>query len=228
MSHRLQNLGAILAQGEAPGAEMKLKSMDITNEPKYKEMKYKKDAAMAEGSHFARIEGAEKTVKEDGECPTDISFARVVEMEKQAQAGAESLSKNQRLFAVHDRLVWQQEFGRSVDRLLVDFELTQDPNIRVRHLDHMYGWFKDQGGKQERKIAHAPNYLTLDNLVPPTAPGQEPMPPPPGSARGMGGEPSAAAVALSTVYDMPLTPRPAAASERSPRRGVEIVSALHW
>jgi hypothetical protein len=164
---RFQSLGVALAQGEPADADIKIKSMQLANDPRYKEFKYHKEAAHSENSHFTRIAGEEKTVKEDTtECPTDISFARVVEMEKQALRGGDSQSRNQRLFAVQDRVVWEQEFVRSVDRLLVDFELTQDPYIRLRHLDEMHGWFTDQGAKQERKVKPTPSYLTLDNTPP--------------------------------------------------------------
>merc|ERR1719163_1958729 len=47
-------------------------------------------------------------------------------------------------------------------RLLVDFDLSQEPSDRLHHLDRMHSWFVTHGQKQVRKTKAGPNYIKVE------------------------------------------------------------------
>mmetsp|Transcript_87180 Transcript_87180/g.244630 ORF Transcript_87180/g.244630 Transcript_87180/m.244630 type:complete len:261 (-) Transcript_87180:107-889(-) len=69
--------------------------------------------------------------------------------------------------ATQGRMEWQNEFDRSIKRLFIDFDFTDAPAPRLRHLDRMHEWFTSQGQKQARKAKKGPSYITMERNVPP-------------------------------------------------------------
>jgi len=95
---------------------------------------------------------------------------------------------------------WQETLGRSVKKLLLDFDLSEAPKCRLNHLERMHSWFQCHGKAAERNPNLGPNYLTTARYGPP----------PPGSTRGFTHTMSNATRALATAF-------PDIGSGRSPR-----------
>lgn len=65
-----------------------------------------------------------------------------------------------------DAAKWEQAFNGSVKRLLVDFDLSEDPKYRLNHLDRVHNWFVAHGHKKSRKVQKTPNYLKVEKNEP--------------------------------------------------------------
>lgn len=71
---------------------------------------------------------------------------------------------------------WKEAFDCSIRKLMVDFELTETPGARLRHLDCVHNWYQVHGGTKTRQQKQPPRFP----LVP-----QEGEEPRPGSARNL-------------------------------------------
>lgn len=109
-------------------------------------------------------------------------FRRLAERELAIKEGGKKTP-----WELSDRIEWQERFDINVRQLHVDFELANDPSSSLNHLDRMYSWFDEQGGKQTRKAREGPSYLTADRR-------QEL---PPGAARDIEKKPGRVALVLA-------------------------------
>jgi len=57
------------------------------------------------------------------------------------------------------RINWEESFRSQLDRLLLDFELSEEPSCRLNHLERCHQWFMKEGKKQVRKETPAPSFL---------------------------------------------------------------------
>merc|ERR1719321_724962 len=117
-----------------------------------------------------------------------MSFEDIANMEVANNADKGGVKKE---YMLQDRLEWQDAFDKSVSQLLIDFDLTFQPQGRLKHLDHMHDWFVDHGGKQQRKARKAPSYTTADRTASRM---------PPGSTRDLGGKLSGTFQLLAGSY----------------------------
>jgi len=60
------------------------------------------------------------------------------------------------------RINWEDTFRSNLGRLMLDFDLSRDPNCRLNHLDRVHSWFMHEGRKQTRKEKPTPHFLTFD------------------------------------------------------------------
>eukprot|EP00931_Biecheleriopsis_adriatica_P058033 TRINITY_DN34473_c0_g1_i1.p1 TRINITY_DN34473_c0_g1~~TRINITY_DN34473_c0_g1_i1.p1 ORF type:complete len:253 (+),score=23.39 TRINITY_DN34473_c0_g1_i1:33-791(+) len=92
--------------------------------------------------------------------------------------------------------LWQDSVDRSVKRLMVDFDLSDEPSCRLHHLDRMHHWFKQHGPKNASTPAETaisgPSYLTADRAS------LEPLPA--GSTMGLAGQPSLTSELMASLY----------------------------
>eukprot|EP00401_Gymnodinium_catenatum_P068686 CAMPEP_0117473458 /NCGR_PEP_ID=MMETSP0784-20121206/8782_1 /TAXON_ID=39447 /ORGANISM="" /LENGTH=169 /DNA_ID=CAMNT_0005267659 /DNA_START=219 /DNA_END=728 /DNA_ORIENTATION=- len=151
--------------------ELLLKSLLVQHDERYAKMEhYRKNGG---DDHFERI------------CKSSALMSTIskrVDMENDDGPGP----------ALYGRMEWQDNFDRSVKRLFVDFELTDFPAGRLKHVDRMYKWFEEHGQKQVRKAQRGPNYLVADR--------RQAMPP--GSTRNIPSRSSAATEILAGAYSL--------------------------
>mmetsp|Transcript_53838 Transcript_53838/g.125852 ORF Transcript_53838/g.125852 Transcript_53838/m.125852 type:complete len:207 (+) Transcript_53838:93-713(+) len=143
-----------------------LRALRLHNDPRYREIKHYAEENKDSHCHFARMQ--KRMLKPsigDGDGATQGDTPR-------GDNGLEDLEAK-----VGDRIAWQESFDRSVKRLMVDFNLTEEPQCRLHHLDRVHDWFTEHGAKTVRKAAAAPNFLTVDLD----------RAPPPGSTRNFRG-----------------------------------------
>jgi len=180
-----------------------LRSLRIKNDERYMNMEFYKEATNGNSNtHFARL--CNNVV--DGVSPEVVDAVKIFSRIKEAQEllNPESMSGRQKEAAVSDlgdRKEWQENFDRTVKRLLVDFDLSDQPRCRLNHLDRMHSWFVENGAKQARKVQPGPNFLTAQR--------DERMPP--GSTQGFTGM-SPTSMQLAGAYISRTSP----SSRRSP------------
>mmetsp|Transcript_29345 Transcript_29345/g.51403 ORF Transcript_29345/g.51403 Transcript_29345/m.51403 type:complete len:235 (-) Transcript_29345:151-855(-) len=148
--------------------ESALKSLRLTSDRRFCEIKHYTESASAGHSHLDRLmknqRASQKIDPEAEGVPNlhpghNMTFQQLAEME---QNSPDMQQARMRLMGVQDRLAWQEHFDRSVTRLLIDFDLTTAPECRLNHLERMHSWFTEHGGKQQRKDRKAPNYIIAD------------------------------------------------------------------
>jgi hypothetical protein len=132
---------------------MQLQSLRLANDPQYKEMQHYN---MRGGGHFERLMNGQ---------------------EKRSSQAVSLLDPDAVLTgSFQGRAQWQDSFDKTVKRLLVDFDLSEEPSCRLNHLGRMHDWFVTHGGKQQRKERAAPDFIRV----------QQNAALPPGSARNCG------------------------------------------
>lgn len=137
----------------------------LTSNPRFKEIKhYAQETSSGHNEHLTRLLTKQRASIPSGTFVTSagsesLNFADVVEMEQKTPEREKLLQK---MAGVEDRIEWQTCFDKSVTRLMIDFDLSHVPQCKMNHLDRMHSWFKEHGGKQERKTKKAPNYLVAD------------------------------------------------------------------
>mmetsp|Transcript_9279 Transcript_9279/g.22120 ORF Transcript_9279/g.22120 Transcript_9279/m.22120 type:complete len:243 (-) Transcript_9279:125-853(-) len=100
------------------------------------------------------------------------------------------------------KAIWQDSVDRSIKRLMLDFDLTDEPSCRLNHLDRMHDWFVRHGPKRKapQRVDVGPNYLIAERR------GREP--PPAGSTMLVSGVLSPTSELMSNLYS-PRFARPA-------------------
>lgn len=165
------------------------RSLRIPIDPRFKAIKHYIDLASAKEGHFARVVGIERSGKL-ASCPEEMSFDNI--------ASSESVGRKlQQQHHLQDRRDWQETFESSVSRLLIDFDLTHDPQSKLNHLDRLHEWFVDHGAKQQRKARESPRYLIADrkSLMMP------------GSTRNINTKLSGASLQLAGAYALGIHPK---------------------
>lgn len=127
--------------------EKQEKALGMTNDPRFREMKHFRDYA---GPH------AVSARESDQDQQKRYSFA-------ETEAEPPTTNPN----SIDGRIAWQDSFDSTVNRLMVDFSLSDDPDCRLNHLDRLYSWFKGHGQKQVRKVRASPGFLTVEKNAPP-------------------------------------------------------------
>lgn len=128
-----------------------IQSLRLRNDPRYQEIEH----YTLDDGHFTRmLEGK------------GLDGKALSGKEKKApsvtQKSPDGRSTPDHAIPVQDRVHWQRSFDRSVKRLLIDFDLSDEPSNRLHHLDRMYDWFTQHGGKQQRKAKPPPNFLVIE------------------------------------------------------------------
>lgn len=170
-----------------------LKSLQIMTDPRLKAIKHYRDN-QTHNHHMERL--MKQKVAPESEVVTQkgvnaLTFEDVVIMDSANRQHLNSKKKDQ--YSLEDRIDWQDAFDKSVNRLLIDFDLTHAPHCRLNHLDRMDNWFLEHGGKQQRKAKKAPSYISVDRT-------NARMPA--GSTRDLGGKLSATSQLLAGSYLM--------------------------
>mmetsp|Transcript_318 Transcript_318/g.883 ORF Transcript_318/g.883 Transcript_318/m.883 type:complete len:209 (+) Transcript_318:131-757(+) len=145
-----------------------LRALRLPSDPRYREIKHYTEDNKESHCHFARMQ--KRMLKESTTPGGDVNLG--TQGDTPREINLEDLEDK-----VGDRLAWQETFDRSIKRLMVDFNLTEEPQCRLHHLDRLHDWFTEHGAKTVRKAAAAPNYLTVDLD----------RAPPPGSTRNFRG-----------------------------------------
>mmetsp|Transcript_1746 Transcript_1746/g.5155 ORF Transcript_1746/g.5155 Transcript_1746/m.5155 type:complete len:227 (-) Transcript_1746:87-767(-) len=142
-----------------------LKSLRIPQDERYKQMQYWRENAggrLLNADVGETISGADVGI--DG-----VNVSVVVERESTVPPEPAEREPRKKVAMVDDRIEWQESFDRQIRMLMVDFNLTDVPQTRLRHLERMHHWFTDHGAKQSRKVQKGPSYLTAerDGTMPP-------------------------------------------------------------
>mmetsp|Transcript_106946 Transcript_106946/g.319796 ORF Transcript_106946/g.319796 Transcript_106946/m.319796 type:complete len:214 (+) Transcript_106946:133-774(+) len=129
-----------------------VRSLQIKNDERFIAMNRYKEASSGGqvNAHFARIlqnRGASAR-------PSGRDSPKASELELPAIRGSNT--------GIDQRMQWQEAFDTRVRRLLVDFQLSDEPSCRLKHLDRMHDWFEEHGAKQIRKTQEGPNFITAD------------------------------------------------------------------
>lgn len=183
-----------------------LRSLRLGTDPRMQAIKhYNEVSAGSNNEHFARmkkthVQSEEKTraqvhgdMAASGQKSVEnVSFQELVGQELDNHMDASS--RPRATGGLDDRVEWQETFDRSVKRLLVDFDLSDTPHCRLNHLDRMHDWFLQEGGKQQRKAAQAPSFVTVDRS------GTVPLPE--GSTHNITGKLSSASLILAGSVSM--------------------------
>lgn len=94
------------------------------------------------------------------------------------------------------KALWQDSVDRSIKRLMVDFDLTDEPSCRLHHLERMHDWFLRHGPKgkaaQPESSADGPSYLRAERNTR--------QPAPAGSMQGFSGVLSPTSELMSSMY----------------------------
>jgi len=135
-----------------------LRSLRMEHDIKYKRMDaYRKYG----GEHFERL--MENEFDFEGENSAGIDLQRICKRELKRAAHeqpSERIGAAKPAGSLEEREKWQNAFDRSMQRLMVDFRLSDAPACRLNHLDRMHDWFTKEGAKQTRKGQQGPSYLT--------------------------------------------------------------------
>jgi len=183
-------------RGSADELDEVQKSLQIKNDERYARMDHYKNHGgtnAGEGSHFSKLIKTDRISQGDTEAvvaideETDFKDVANTEGEMDERHGPARLQSTN---GVGDRVQWQETFDRNIRKLMLDFQLTDVPSIRLNHLDRMSDWFVGHGQKQARKAAKGPNYLTADRSATPQ----------PGSTRGIPVKMSNATLRLAGSY----------------------------
>jgi hypothetical protein len=144
-------------------SDLVLQSLRLQGDERFQAIRHYRDTR-SDDKHFEELM-KKHTVKRvsvtKGMAPVDSSFTDVAEMELSMNKEKAGVRCN----ALADRIKWQEAFDKSVNQLLIDFDLTHEPSCRLNHLDRMHHWFLEHGGKQQRKAKKAPSYLTADRTA---------------------------------------------------------------
>lgn len=176
------------------------RSLQLSNDERYQMMHRFRN--QSSDGHFANLrKQARRMNSVDKEKLTEDQKVKeeFVEIAMRNLSGTESYEAKAREAAVNvsQRIHWQEQFERSINRLLQDFELSDVPSCRLNHLDRMHQWFEEQGGKQVRMGQPGPSYLTAD-------PSERPLP---GSTRDLPNK-HAGSLSLAGAYSIGVpTPR---------------------
>mmetsp|Transcript_133653 Transcript_133653/g.415668 ORF Transcript_133653/g.415668 Transcript_133653/m.415668 type:complete len:271 (-) Transcript_133653:137-949(-) len=95
------------------------------------------------------------------------------------------------------RVNWELNFRSNLQKLMLDFDLSSDPNCRLNHLNRLHKWFQHEGKKQTRKERASPSFLMFNKD------GQ----PQPGSARDLIAPSDFATLNLASAVKMRNYPR---------------------
>lgn len=137
------------------------RSVKLTSEPRFQEMKHYSIAGA--GGHFARLTQQCNGSHTPGEPAAVESNALDPDASALGGPGPDpDLSRAKAISDLSDRVGWQLAFDSNMKKLLVDFDLTEEPSCRLNHLERMHDWFTTHGQKQARKAKPAPNYISLD------------------------------------------------------------------
>lgn len=129
--------------------DLQKKSLGMTNDPRFKEIKHFRDGEQAK-KHFERLSSKENAQQ------TKYAF----------QDPEAELSNSLNPSSIEGRIAWQETFDSTVNRLMVDFSLCDEPECRLNHLDRLYSWFKGHGAKQVRKARASPSFLSVEKNAP--------------------------------------------------------------
>jgi len=121
------------------------KSLGLKQDTRFVQIKGYRDAGQA-GKHFASIVATEDTGKQARCTPSETTTP-----DPSSLAG---------------RIAWQDSFDSTINRLMVDFSLSDEPECRLNHLDRLYKWFNLHGAKQARKATISPSFLSLEKNAP--------------------------------------------------------------
>lgn len=169
---------------------IQLQSLRLANDPQYKEMRRYSNSGAA---HFERLLNGQGNDKSQVVTCLDPDAVETASIEGRAQ--------------------WQNSFDKTVKKLMVDFDLSNEPTARLNHLRRMHDWFVTHGGKQQRKERAPPHHIRLGK--------NEPLPP--GSARHCGRAGSSAAH-LSMAGNMAMNRTSAAVEQALERRKASAAS----
>jgi hypothetical protein len=142
--------GAFSCEPSVKDEELARKSLRIAGDIRFKEMKHYADSASNGRNHFHRVM---------------LGRGRLAELTKEEMPPDDPASHDvtrREAFALQDREDWESSFEKSINRLLVDLDLTHDPQARLNHLSRMHDWFVEHGAKQQRKAQAGPAYLIAD------------------------------------------------------------------
>jgi len=132
----------------------RLKSLQLKEDRRYKKMDFYRQHN-DKSEHFSKIRKSIAPVEfVPPPFSEDLPLPRVPEPEER--------TPRPKAASVEERIEWQEAFDSSVKRLMIDFQLTDVPAARLRHLDQMADWFTDHGGKQARKVQKGPNFLVAE------------------------------------------------------------------
>jgi len=170
--------------------DITMKSLRLIGDNRFQAIKHYRDTRQSD-HHFERLKNKAKgATMTEGATLGAMTFSDIANMECRAAAEKAGEKKN---YSLQERMEWQEAFDKSVNRLLIDFDLTHEPYCRMSHLDRMHNWFVEHGGKQQRKARKAPSYTTADRTA-------NRMPA--GSTRDLGGKLSGTSQLLAGSYLM--------------------------
>lgn len=136
--------------------EVVMRSLRMQSDPRYQAISHFRGIAARGEGHSARVLQAGPIISRTVQSGADLSYAEVVAMEQAAAVGSSQTSTQ-----LQGRREWQECFESSVNRMMVDFDLTHNSLARLNHLDRTHAWFEEQGGKQVRKDKKAPSYISV-------------------------------------------------------------------
>lgn len=116
-------------------------------------MRLRTDSRYQEIEHYTKSdEHFKRLLEKAGGTAQTLQTIKLDDLDTPAEPKAE----------IRDRVYWEKAFDKSVKSLLIDFDLSDEPNYRLEHLDRMHKWFETHGQKQSRKAKQAPNYLVVE------------------------------------------------------------------
>lgn len=140
--------------------EVVMRSLRMQTDPRYQAISHFRGLAARGEGHSARVLQEGHVHSRAVQSGADMSYAEVVAME-QASLPANNHTQLQ------GRREWQECFESSVNRIMVDFDLTHNAQSKLNHLDRTHAWFEEQGGKQVRKDKKAPSYIAVPGRIGP-------------------------------------------------------------
>eukprot|EP00746_Dinoflagellata_sp_MGD_P163115 gnl/MRDRNA2_/MRDRNA2_90994_c0_seq1.p1 gnl/MRDRNA2_/MRDRNA2_90994_c0~~gnl/MRDRNA2_/MRDRNA2_90994_c0_seq1.p1 ORF type:complete len:242 (-),score=35.31 gnl/MRDRNA2_/MRDRNA2_90994_c0_seq1:34-759(-) len=128
------------------------KSLGLRQDPRFKEIRSFRDQGQKGRKQIEPGKGFDEIVS--------------TEKEKQTKYTPQDPHADDPSNILESRIAWQETFDSTVNRLMVDFSLSDEPTCRLNHLDRLYAWFTGHGKKQVRKARPSPNFLNLDKNEP--------------------------------------------------------------
>mmetsp|Transcript_122195 Transcript_122195/g.243275 ORF Transcript_122195/g.243275 Transcript_122195/m.243275 type:complete len:196 (+) Transcript_122195:84-671(+) len=150
--------------------DMISRSLQIKNDKRYQDIDYYQKTSETADSHYARMIQRSRRMQglpeEQTVLKEDSSHAEIASWNEEFDESDVFWSRKQSMKEpatnIQGRTEWQNSFDHRIRRLLQDFDFTEAPDCRLKHLDKMHEWFDEHGAKQTRKAKEGPSYIKLE------------------------------------------------------------------
>jgi len=126
------------------------------------------DAKLQEMLHFLGSHAHDERLMAAANCRRAFreaappTFREAAEIVREVEAAEDNQYFSTGTENIESRLLWRDQMDRDMRRLLLNTQLAPNENLRCRHINSTYDWYRQHGRKQARKEREAPPFLYFD------------------------------------------------------------------